>query len=683
MGTARFPDEVKSVAQQTESVGDDGYRSLTDQAPTALGAWETRRQLPDAALIVVTLLVLIVVAALSLKSQPAGMATPAWWPNAGIALGLGIRFRRQYTWILALAVAAVTLPVLLWAGRSAPHAIVQAGAYALEMGVATLLLRGRRDRSPKFSAPGDIAKLILVALASSMLYALVVAGASLLFGESAATWGTFATSVLKHVAGVALLTPLFIAPPRRTQQAGYAEAVTHVVAALGIAAAVFIANGLLPLAFLPFLPLVGAALRLSIRLLGFVMLGVATIAAAGSAHGMGPFAFNELGAPTGTVVLQVFQVSMAAVFFTLSLVVGSERDMSTRLHESEELFRKSFNSSVAGKLMVIRTSTQWIVERSNPSGQDLLPGLREGIISLDTLMGQDATASLSAVVDSLVDENARLTLKLADGRSLNVSIAVIGEKPEGALFALHFHDVTESERLRQLERDEMKWAAVVQRALVPGTLPATPGWTFGTFTVPARQVGGDFYDVRVRTPSIVLSLGDVMGKGMHAGMLAAATRTSLRSQDLDMAPSDVVTRAAGILDSDLRRIGAFVTLAHVLVDMESGDFRFTDAGHGLHFVVRTGLGRVERLASDDMPLGLGDEWREFRDSLAPGDMILLVSDGVLDRWGGSLEELEDAIAQRAMRDGMSAQAVVDSLCADAVDVLGDDDITAVALRRTG
>jgi serine phosphatase RsbU (regulator of sigma subunit) len=248
---------------------------------------------------------------------------------------------------------------------------------------------------------------------------------------------------------------------------------------------------------------------------------------------------------------------------------------------------------------------------------------------------------------------------------------------------LHFHDVTESERLHQLEQDEMNRAAAVQRALVPDTLPATPGWAFGTRTSPARQVGGDFYDVRVSKPSIVLSLGDVMGKGMDAGMLAAATRTALRSHDPDMTPSDVVTRAAAILDGDLRRISAFVTLAYVLVDMDSGDFRFTDAGHGLHFVVRTGAGRVERLASKDMPLGLGDQWHELSDCLAPGDMILLVSDGVLDLWGGSLEELEVAIAQCTKRAGTSPQGVVDYLCASAADLLDGDDVTAVALHRTG
>ncbi|MGO4445142.1 SpoIIE family protein phosphatase [Mycobacterium sp. 2YAF39] len=427
--------------------------------------------------------------------------------------------------------------------------------------------------------------------------------------------------------------------------------------------------------------ILGAALALTLWVRRAVTGPVADVAAACRRIAKGDFAATIPAEGPG----DIRGIALDANDMRRRIVNELETTRAARaeLYESEELFRKSFNSSVAGKLMVVRTSTQWIVERANASAQDLLPGLREGETNLDRLMGQDGMAELSAVADSLADDNARLTLRLADGRSLNVSIAVIGEKPEGTQFAMHFHDVTESERLRQLEQDEMDRAAAVQRALVPGILPATPGWTFGTSTSPARQVSGDFYDVRVHRPFIVLSLGDVMGKGMDAGMLAAATRTALRSHDPGSTPSDVVNDACGILDGDLRRISAFVTLAYVRVDMETGDFRFADAGHGLHFVVRTSSGQVERLSSDDMPMGLGHHWQELSDHMAPGDMILLVSDGVLDLWGGSVEGLEDAIARCANGNGVSPQEFVDALCADAGDMVEADDVTAVALRRNG
>ncbi|MDG5485184.1 CHASE3 domain-containing protein [Mycolicibacterium gadium] len=430
-----------------------------------------------------------------------------------------------------------------------------------------------------------------------------------------------------------------------------------------------------------FVALVGTALALTLLVRGAVARPVAAVAAACRRIATGDFgATIPVEGPS-----DIRGIAQDVDDMRRRIVDELQSSQAARaeLYESEELFRKSFNSSVAGKLLILRTSTRWNVERANPSAHNLLPGLRDGTTNLDLLMGSDAMAALSAAAGSLVDDdNTRLTLQLADGRSLEVSIAVIGEKPEGTQFVLHFRDVTESERLRQLELAEMNRAVAVQRALIPGALPATPGWTFGTFNSPARQVGGDFYDVRVRQPSIVLSLGDVMGKGMDAGMLAAATRTALRSNDPAATPSTVVNGAAGILEGDLRRISAFVTLAYVRVDMDSGDFSFADAGHGLHFVIRTRSGRIERMASNDMPVGLDDHWQELSDRLAPGDTILLVSDGVLDLWGGSIEGLEDAISQCADGNGTGPQAVVDYLCANADEMLDGDDVTAVALRRS-
>lgn len=683
-------DTVKS----SESPGSDSRRQTLlddlggvlappkDSRPSAPQPGRSRWQVPNWVFIAGMLLATFLVAALSLQTRPTALATAAWWPIAGIALALGMRFPRKYAWILAAAVAAVTLPVVVWAGRPPPLAIALTVAASIEMVIGTWLLRGRRDRSPTLSTSRDLGKFLLIAIGTSVLYGLLAWGSSRLLGDLEGAHDRLLTSAPKHAAGILLLTPLFMYLPRRQQRAKYFESTVQVLVALAVAVAVFVVNSVLPLAFLLFLPLVWAALWMSTRLLLLVMLAVAVIASAGSANGTGPFSFDRLGPAVGTLTLQVFQMSMVVVFLALSLVVGAERATALRLSESEDLFLKSFNSSVAGKLMVARGPVHWTVERSNPSARELLPGLRGGFAMLEAVLGSDATSVLSAAADSLVDGNARLTLDLADGRSLDLSIAVIGQRPNDTLLALHFNDITESLRVRQLETDELNRAAEVQRALRPDKLPDTPGWSFGTSTTPANQVSGDFYDVRVGNDSVVVvSLGDVMGKGMDAGMLAAATRAVLRSHDPRTSPSQVVADTARVLEGDLRRISAFVTLSYVVVDTASGDFRFTDAGHGLHFITRAESGRTERLASDDMPLGIGERWQELSGSLAPGDTILLVSDGVLDLWGDSVEGLEEAITLCVNRDGTDPQSVVDELCAAAGGRRGGDDVTAVALRR--
>lgn len=626
---------------------------------------------------------LAAVMALSLQLQPTAWSTAAWWPNAGIAIGLGVRFSRRHTWALAVAVSAVTLLVLLSSETPAALAGTLAVLAGVEMMVGTLLLRGREDRWPKLSSSRDLVRFLFIAAVASVLYGLSALGCALLLGYPEGAWDLLLTSAPGQAAGILLITPLFMDVPRRREPATRAETAAQVFVVLSVVVGVFVVNDGLSLGFLAFLPLAWAAVRMSTRLLSLETLAIAIVASVASFEDTGPFGFDRWGMTAASLTLQLYNISMVVIFLVVSLAVGSERDTSLRLSESEHLFVKSFNSSVAGKLMVTRGPVHWTVQRSNPSARELLPWLTEGAETLDEVLGPEATAILSAAADSLVDGNARTTLALPDGRSLNVSVAEIGERTNGTLLVLHFHDITESLRLRELKQDEMNRAANVQRALLPDILPDTPGWTYGTSTTPASQVGGDFYDLRVRSPKVVVSLGDVMGKGVGAGMLAAAIRAVLRSHDPTTSPAQVVTDTARVLEGDLRRMSGFVTLAYVLVDMETGEFRFTDAGHGLYFIARGESGEIERIASDDMPVGLGEQWREISGSLAPGDTILLVSDGVLDLWGGSVEELQAAITRSANRVDISPQAFVDELCAAATGDQhdGDDDVTAVALRR--
>lgn len=635
----------------------------------------------DAYFITGMLLLSFVVATVSLVTQPTALATAAWWPNAGIALGLAIRYPRRHVWALALAVAAVTAPAALWAGRPAQLAIALSLAVAVEVIIGTLLLRGRADRTPPLTSPSDLGRFILIVTLIAALYGLMAFSISMVLGDTTGAWERLFTSAPKHAAGMVLITPLFMALPRQQQRARPLETVLQVATAVTVAGYVFVLNDHLPLAFLPFVPLIWVALRMPTRGLVLLMLAVAVIASVGSAHGEGPFSFDRLGSQTGTVVLQVFQVSMTAVFLALSLVVGHERQTAARLYESEELFRKSFNSSVAGKLLVDRNGDRWTVRRSNPSAREILTGLGSGVTDLDRLLGTENVTALSEVVDFPAGSNTHLTLALPSGRSINLSIAAISEDAGRAVFALHFHDVTEALRVRELEQQELNQAAEVQRALLPADPPTHPGWQFGAASTPARQVGGDFYDLRVRRRHLALSLGDVMGKGMGAGMLAAAARTALRAHDPELNPAAVVTDTARILRDDLQRTNSFVTLAQVLVDLESGDFRLADAGHGLYFVLRAGTAAVERTPSGDLPLGVGERWEETLGTLAPGDTMVLVSDGVLDSWNGSLDALTTALVRAADRCDGDPKALVDALCTRSDEDTDHDDISAVALLR--
>ncbi|WP_056123195.1 PP2C family protein-serine/threonine phosphatase [Curtobacterium sp. Leaf183] len=259
--------------------------------------------------------------------------------------------------------------------------------------------------------------------------------------------------------------------------------------------------------------------------------------------------------------------------------------------------------------------------------------------------------------------------------------------------------VEAAEEREQQVRTEIERAAVVQRSLLPSsadgsTISSTPFGSaavhtrsLGTLQVagtclPAKSVGGDFFDWYPTDDGLALSLGDVMGKGVGAGLIAAAVRTTLRSARAVDDPSMALHRASdGLTAEDGRSVVAFTTLFHARLGSD-GSMRWADAGHGLAFVLRAD-GGVERLRSSDLPLGLGirDEWRTSTGTLDPGDMLIAFSDGVLDLFGGR-DDAIDAVAALARGEADRDPAALVTVLAQRADaVVHDDDVTVVALCR--
>jgi hypothetical protein len=230
-------------------------------------------------------------------------------------------------------------------------------------------------------------------------------------------------------------------------------------------------------------------------------------------------------------------------------------------------------------------------------------------------------------------------------------------------------------------RAEIDRAAAVQRSLLPTTTGRiTEDVVVAGACLPARSVGGDFFDWYPTPTGVAVSLGDVMGKGVGAGLIAAAVRSTLRSARTVEDPAEALKRASdGLTAEGVGPDLAFTTLFHARI-ADDGTLRWADAGHGLSFVLRAD-GHVDRLRSGDMPLGLGirEEWATTQGALEPGDLLVSFSDGVLDLYDG-LDETIEAVAAIA-RAGRDPHAVVLALSARADEVPHDDDVTVIAIRR--
>lgn len=245
-------------------------------------------------------------------------------------------------------------------------------------------------------------------------------------------------------------------------------------------------------------------------------------------------------------------------------------------------------------------------------------------------------------------------------------------------------DLRESELRRMQLQLELVYAAEIQAKLLPRCYPEIPGFEMAARCLPAKQVGGDFYDWQQVSPLVFnVTLGDVMGKGIAAAMLMATVRAALHAVTLYNGPAKAVHLAEKALNEDLENSESFVTLFHGQLDATKKTLSFVDCGHGYVFVRRAG-GAVETLMPRGLPLGVkGEEvYHEGVVTFQKGDVMVLYSDGLID--ANPRLALTHEILAEQLSDRGSALEMVDRLIAltERPDPQPDD-ITVLVVRYTG
>ena len=186
---------------------------------------------------------------------------------------------------------------------------------------------------------------------------------------------------------------------------------------------------------------------------------------------------------------------------------------------------------------------------------------------------------------------------------------------------------------RQRERleQELRVARIIQETLLPREIPSISGWELAVHWQPAQEVGGDFYDfIQLPEDQLGIMIADVTDKGIPAAMVMATTRSLLRSAAENFeSPGQVLARANDLLYPDIPA-KMFVTCLYLILNSSTGHIRFANAGHNLPYL-RTKDGVIEARATG-MPLGLmpGMDYEENEVTLAPGQRLLLSSDGLVE-----------------------------------------------------
>jgi serine phosphatase RsbU (regulator of sigma subunit)/anti-sigma regulatory factor (Ser/Thr protein kinase) len=246
-------------------------------------------------------------------------------------------------------------------------------------------------------------------------------------------------------------------------------------------------------------------------------------------------------------------------------------------------------------------------------------------------------------------------------------------------------EIQARERLEQ----EMRVATLIQQQFLPRELPHLPDWQVAAYYGPARAVGGDFYDfIALPDGRIGIVTGDVTDKGVPAALIMARTQSVLRGEaPRSISPAAVLERANEILLPEMPA-RMFVTCLYMILEPETGKVVYANAGHNLPYV-RTANGVIE-LRATGMPLGLlpGMDYPEHEAVLAPGESVLLYSDGLVEAHDRAGDMFGFPRLRELMATELPSTELLDHLLDELHGFVGtgwdqEDDITLVALQRTG
>ncbi|MEO8662276.1 MAG: PP2C family protein-serine/threonine phosphatase [Bryobacteraceae bacterium] len=247
----------------------------------------------------------------------------------------------------------------------------------------------------------------------------------------------------------------------------------------------------------------------------------------------------------------------------------------------------------------------------------------------------------------------------------------------------------EMARLQRLT-EEMASAREVQDRLFPSAMPAVKGLDYYGECHPTDEVGGDLFDfVPAGNSSLLVSIGDVSGKGVPAALIMAGIQATLRVL------SSIAGGRISNLMQDLNRMvwrlcpeRFYATLFYARVDSARQELNYVNAGHDRAMLLRDNGSRVLNLETTGTVLGLSTKtvYQQRTIPLEPGDVFVAVTDGITEARSRGGEVLDEQVVLEAVRDRPDAPAselaasilsAVDSFTGGADQ---EDDRTVVVVR---
>jgi sigma-B regulation protein RsbU (phosphoserine phosphatase) len=337
------------------------------------------------------------------------------------------------------------------------------------------------------------------------------------------------------------------------------------------------------------------------------------------------------------------------------------------------------NESLAGWMLKNRT----IFISNDPDRDERFKGMNLSKQGINSILSAPLL-SRSGLIGSLIMINKRESEGFTpdDMRFLGI----VGTQAAKVIENAHLR---EEEQQLVLIREEIKLARSIQQHFLPGSSVSLPTCDVCGLNVPAKEIGGDFFDiVQLDEKRVFLSLGDVSGKGIPASLLMANAQAVLRSQLFKAGEAKLTDLADSLNNLICQFTGPeqFITSIIGEFDCASGTFRYINSGHLPPMIVKRN-GGIDILSASDLVIGVVPEYQYAINDvlLEKGDMLCLYSDGITELFNERDEEFGAKGLEELLRKyhGEHVSSCCRNIIQDLNDYRGDciqsDDITIVML----
>ena len=381
---------------------------------------------------------------------------------------------------------------------------------------------------------------------------------------------------------------------------------------------------------------------------------------------------------------------------TRLLVVDDEEDL-------ELLIRQKFRRSIRqGEIdFVFARNGQEALSRlaDNPDIRLVLSDINMPVMDGLTLLSQleNAHPEIRAVIVSAYGDMENIRTAMNRGAFDFVTKPIHFDDLELTIRKTLKHIRTMEQALKARDhlvtlKSELDVALSVQQSVLPPQRASHPTHDMQAIIIPAREIGGDFYDFFfVNDHTLGLVIADVSGKGIPAALFTMVTQAFLKSAVRNFASPARCLQDVNELLAENNDACVFVTVFYAVLNLKTGLLRYCNGGHNRPRILRKS-GVVEELAGTDDPiLGIvpGTDYHDASIEMAPGDGLFLYTDGISEAQNLQHEEfgewrLDEELRRLTAAAGSETQDIANGVVQAVQQFVGSapqsDDLTCIALR---